>query len=191
MGSVTVWMQMSFDGFAEGPNGEFDWPIVGPELNNYFIDELGAVDTFLYGRRVYEMMAAFWPTADANPEGAPLQAAFARIWKPMPKLVFSRTLDRADWNTTVVSDRLAEEVMQLKQQPDSRHVLFGGANTVATFMRLDLIDEYRLFVHPVLLGEGRSLLSGSEERKRLALVEARTFDGSVVGLHYKRTDTQQ
>jgi dihydrofolate reductase len=188
MRKVSLWMQMSLDGYTEGPNGEFDWPVVNEELHAYFVDELRAMGAFLYGRKVYEGMVAFWPTADMNPSSTPLQAEYARLWKPMPKIVFSKTLDHVEWNTTVVSENIADEVARLKQQPGKDLVLFGGADIASTFMRLGLIDEYRLFVHPVAVGGGTRLFPATDERVKLTLVEARTFDAAVVHLRYQQTN---
>jgi len=143
-------MQVSLDGYIEGPNGEFDWPIVEDDLHRYFNDQLRSADTFLYGRKVYEMMAWFWPTVEDNPDASPRHVDYARIWKPMPKTAFSNTLDNAEWNTRIVgSADLIEAVNALKAQPDTHHVLFGGAAIAATFQQHDLIDDFRLFVHPV------------------------------------------
>jgi len=108
MRRVSLWMQMSLDGYTEGPNGEFDWPIVNKELHTYFVDELRAMGAFLYGRKVYDGMVAFWPTADTDPSSTALQAEYARVWKPMPKIVFSRTLKHVEWNTTVVGENIME-----------------------------------------------------------------------------------
>jgi dihydrofolate reductase len=186
MRALSLWMQVSLDGFTEGPNGEFDWPIVDEALNRYFIDELRPMDAFLYGRKVYELMAYFWPTADTNPASNPHQVEYAQLWKPMPKVVFSRTLSEAEWNTRVVSDNLVEEISALKEEPGHGLVLFGGAEIAATLMRHDLIDEFRLFVHPVVLGGGTPLFPAAEHRIGLTLVQARTFDSAVVHLHYRR-----
>jgi dihydrofolate reductase len=185
MGKIVLWMQMSLDGRAAGPNGELDWPVVEDEVHRYFNETLRDVDTFMYGRKVYEGMAAFWPTADEDPEGAPRHAEYARIWKPMPKIVFSRTLENPEWNTRVSGD-VAGEVAELKDGGDGTHVLFGGPEIVSRFLELDLIDDYRLFVHPVALGSGPALLDGVPERRNLRLVEARTFDSAVVHVHYER-----
>lgn len=186
MGKVILWMQLSLDGFTAGPNGELDWPTVDPEVHQYFNDELRSADTFLYGRKVYEGMAAFWPTADADPAGSPRLADYSQIWKPMPKIVFSRTLEDAEWNTRVVSKDIAGEVARLRDEPDTAHVLFGGAEIASTFIQQDLIDEYRLFLHPVVLADGASLFSGLDDRINLRLVESQTFDSAVVHVRYER-----
>jgi len=114
---------------------------------------------------------------------------FARIWRDKPKIVFSRTLERADWNTTVVRDLVPEEVMELRAQPGGDLVL-GGADLAAAFMRHDLIDEYRLYVHPVLIGRGKPLFRSSDAKINLRLAETRAFGNGVVLLRYQRPDAQ-
>jgi dihydrofolate reductase len=181
-------MQMSLDGFIEGPKREFDWPVVREELFKYVNDELPGMGVFLYGRKVYEMMVNFWATADANPSSSADHVAFARVWKAMPKMVFSKTLERAGWNTAVVRETIAEEVAKLKRQPGNDLVLFGGADIASTFAGLGPIDEYRLFVHPVVLGGGKPLFGRSDDRLSLRFFDARTFDPGVVLLRYPQAD---
>jgi dihydrofolate reductase len=179
-----IWMlSISVDGFFEGPDHELDWQIVDDELHRHFNEELGTMGAFLDGRVTYELMADFWPTADADPSSTGPMAEFARIWRDMPKIVYSRTLERADWNTTVVHDVVAEEVMELKAQPGGDLVV-GGADLAAAFMRLDLIDEYRLYVHPVVIGRGKPAFQPPDSRTRLRLEETRTFGSGVVLLRY-------
>jgi dihydrofolate reductase len=180
---ITVWMQMSLDGRTEGPGGAFDWAFVGGDLHRHFVDTLRDAGTFLYGRKVYEMMAYFWPTADEQPDATEMQVAYAKIWKPMPKLVFSRGLEKADWNSTVVR----EIGPDLRERLDGDAYLFGGAEVVHAFAQHDLIDEYQIFVHPVILGGGTPLFPDLPARQGMSLVEARTFDGTVAGLRYART----
>jgi dihydrofolate reductase len=116
-------------------------------------------------------------------------AEFARIWRDMPKIVYSRTLERAEWNTTIVRDVLVDEVLELKAQTGGNLVL-GGADLGATFMRLDLVDEYRLYVHPVVIGRGKPLFPASDTRISLQLAETRTFGNGVVPLRYQRPETR-
>jgi dihydrofolate reductase len=185
MGKIVLWMQVSLDGYAEGPDGAFDWPVIGPEIQQYFVDELGGADAFLYGRKIYEMMASYWPIVEQIPSSVDVDVAYGKLWVPMPKLVFSKTLDRADWNTRVVGDGIAEEIAKLKADGKTA-VVFGGIELASTFISLGLVDEYRLFVHPVVLGGGRKLFPGLDARANLKLVEARTFDSAVVHVHYVR-----
>lgn len=181
---VVVWMQMSLDGRTQGPNGEFDWPILGDELHTHFVDTLRDAGTFLYGRRVYEIMAAYWPTADEDPESTHNQAEYSKIWKPMPKLVFSRSLRTTAWNTTVLDE--VERVRDHIPAADGDLYLFGGAEVVSEFASRDLIDEYQVFVHPVVLGGGTPLFPELAQRQGMSLVQARTFDDTVAGLRYAR-----
>ena len=181
-----IWMMsVSLDGFMEGPDRELDWGMVDDELHRHFNEELGAMGAFLDGRVTYELMAGFWPTADRDPSSTAPVVEFARIWRDMPKIVYSRTLERADWNTTVVRDVVPEEVMELKAQPGGDLVL-GGADLGAAFLRHDLIDEYRLYVHPVIIGRGKPMFRPSDARIALRLAETRTFGNGVVLLRYQR-----
>jgi dihydrofolate reductase len=185
MRRIILMMSVSLDGFYEGPNRELDWHLVDEELHSHFNAEISAMGAFLDGRVTYELMAGFWPTADLDPSSTPVMAEFARIWRDMPKLVFSTTLERADWNATVVREFVVEDIMRLKAQPGGDLVV-GGAKLAESFMRHDLIDEYRLYVHPVLLGRGHPLFQPSDAKLDLRLAETRTFGNGVVLLRYQR-----
>ena len=117
MRKVILMMSVSLDGFFEGPDRELDWPLVDDELHTHFNEELAAMGAFLDGRVTYELMAGFWPTADADPASTGLVAEFARIWREIPKIVYSRTLEDAGWNTTIVREVVPDEVMALKALP--------------------------------------------------------------------------
>ena len=187
MRKIILMMSVSLDGFIEGPDRELDWHMVDDELHSHFNEQLSAMGAFLDRRVTYELMAGFWPTADTDPSSTGPMVEFARIWRDMPKIVFSRTLERADWNTTVVRDLVAEEVMELKAQPGGDLVL-GGADLAAAFMRHDLIDEYRLYVHPIIIGQGKPMFQPSDAKINLRLAETRTFGNGVVLLCYQRAD---
>ena len=189
MRRIILMMSVSLDGFIEGPGRELDWHMVDDELHSHFNEQLSAMGAFLSGRVTYELMAGFWPTADADPTSTRVVAEFSRIWRDMPKIVYSRTLERADWNTTVVRDVVPEEVMELKAQPGG-DLMLGGADLAATFLRHDLIDEYRVYVHPIVIGRGKPMFPPSDARINLRLVETRTFGNGVVLLRYQRPDAQ-
>jgi dihydrofolate reductase len=140
---------------------------------------------FLSGRVTYELMAGFWPTADADPSSTGPMVEFARIWRDTPKIVYSRTLERAGWNTTIVREVVPQEVRQLKARAGGDLAL-GGADLAATFLRQDLVDEYRIYVHPVRIGRGKPLFAPSDATVQLQLAESRTFGNGVVLLHYRR-----
>ena len=181
-----IWMMsVSVDGYMEGPNREIDWHMVDDELHRDFNGWLAGAGGFLEGRVTHELMAQFWPTADQDPTAPPPVVEFARIWRDMPKVVYSRTLVRADWNATVVHDVVPAEVLALKAQPGGNLVL-GGAELGAEFARHDLIDEYRLYVHPVVIGRGRPMLRPSDAKVPLQLIETHTFGNGVVMLRYER-----
>jgi dihydrofolate reductase len=184
---IVLFMSVSVDGFFEGPDRQLDWHLVDDELHRHFNEQLKAMGAFLDGRVTYELMAGFWPTADSDPSSTGPMVEFAGIWRDMPKIVFSRTLERADWNTTIVRDVVVEEIMALKAQPGGDLAL-GGADLAATFMQHDLIDEYRLYIHPVLIGRGRPLFQASDAKISLRLAETRTFGNGVVLLRYQRTE---
>jgi dihydrofolate reductase len=185
MRKIVVMMSVSVDGYFEGPNREIDWHLVDEELHDHFNQVLGVMSAFIDGRRTYELMAGFWPTADADPSSTRPMVEFAKIWRDMPKIVFSRTLQRADWNATIVRALDPEQILELKQQPGG-DVALGGADLAAAFRRYDLIDEYRLYVHPVVLGRGNPLFQPEDSTTNLRLVESRVFGNGVVLLHYGR-----
>ncbi|MEU6801759.1 dihydrofolate reductase family protein [Streptomyces neyagawaensis] len=187
MRKIVLMMSLSLDGYMEGPNRELDWHLVDEELHTHFNDVLRDMGVFLDGRVSYELMADYWPTADRDPHAPAPVADFARIWREKPKLVFSRTLHRAEWHTTIVRDVVVEDIMALKAQ-EGGDLALGGATLAAEFMRHDLIDEYWLYVHPVILGRGRPLFSQAEDRPKadLHLIETRTFGNGVVLLRHGR-----
>jgi dihydrofolate reductase len=185
MKKIVLWMSISLDGYFEGPDHDLSWHRVDDELHQHFNDRLAAMSAFLDGRVTYELMADFWPTADLDPSSSASMVEFARIWRDMPKIVYSRTLERADWNTTILREVVAEDVDRLKGEPGGNLAL-GGADLAATFRRLDLIDEYRLYVHPVILGAGRPLFPETGQTTDLRLVDTQRFSNGVVALHYAR-----
>lgn len=189
MRKIILMMSVSLDGYIEGPDREIDWHMVDDELHRYFNEQCAAMGGFLAGRVTHELMADFWPTADSDPSLTGPMAEFAGIWRDMPKIVYSRTLERADWNTTIVRDVVVDEVMALKEQPGGDLAL-SGADLTATFMRHDLIDEFHICVHPVLIGEGKPLFPVSGTRRGLRLTGTRTFGNGVVLLHYRRSPAE-
>jgi dihydrofolate reductase len=185
MRKIILMMSVSLDGFIEGPDRQIDWHMVDDELHSHFNEQLKTMGAFLSGRVTYELMAGFWPTADADPASTGPMVEFAGIWRDMPKIVFSRTLEQAAWNTTIARDVVVEEIMALKAQPGGDLAL-GGADLAAAFMRHDLIDEYRLYVHPILIGQGKPLFQASDVKINLGLAETRAFGNGVVLLRYQR-----
>ncbi|GIH95582.1 dihydrofolate reductase family protein [Planobispora siamensis] len=186
MRKVIYWVHTSIDGHIEGPDGEFDWPSMGPELSAYSIALSREAGAFLYGRKVWEMMSGFWPHVESISDD-PHDLAFAPIWRETPKIVFSRTLERADGDTRVIGEDIAGELTALKRRPGKDLLLNGGSCLAAALAELDLIDDYRIVVHPVVLGGGKPLFPGLKDRLGFELVETRTFDSRTVMLRYGRT----
>jgi len=185
MGKVIYSLSVSLDGYVESPDGGINWTSPDDELHAFFNDETRATRTLLHGRRTYELMASYWPTADQDPSAPATQADFARIWRETPKVVFSRTLEAVAWNSRLVREGAGEEVARLKGQPGN-DMMVGGANLASTLIGLDLVDEYRLFVRPIVLGGGKPYFPRLDRPLDLRLVETRTFGGGVVYLRYER-----
>ncbi len=190
MRKLIYFSMISLDGFIARPNGDLDWVIVDEEVHKYVNRQQAALGAYLYGRRMYELMADFWPTADEDPSAPQYIAEFAGIWREMPKVVFSRTLEHVDWNARLVQGDAAEEIGKLKAEP-GRPLEVGGADLAGTVMQLDLVDEYHLFVNPVILGTGIRPFPSVDRSTNLTLVETRSFTSGVVFLRYERAGAGQ
>ena len=180
---------VSLDGFVEGPNRELDWGIPDEELHTYINQRHDAIDTYLFGRRMYEVML-YWETPDKDPANPEYVLEFARIWKRIHKIVFSKTLEQVQGNATLSRGSVAEEIARLKARP-GKNMEVGGAHLAASLMRLGLIDEYRLYVHPVILGSGTPMLPPLDNPIKLRLVETHPFNCGVFLLRYQPTDREQ
>jgi dihydrofolate reductase len=178
-------MGVSLDGFVAGPGGEIDWSAPDAELHRFHNEQTRELGVHLCGRRLYEVMR-YWDTVEDNPSLAEPEREFARIWQALPKIVFSTTLEQVTGNARLAGDDLEGEIAALKQQP-GKDLAVGGAGLAASCSRLGLIDEYRLFVSPVVLGGGTRFFPALDERIGLELVETRTFGSRVVYLRYRRT----
>ena len=190
MRKVIYSMLVSLDGAIETPSRSLDWHLIDEEIHQFINDQQAAIDTYLYGRRLYALMAAYWPTADANPAAPGYEAEFARIWRDMPKLVFSKTLEKVEWNSWLVRGNIAVEVAQMKARP-GKDISVGGATLAASLMRLGLIDEYQLFVHPIVLGGGTPFFPALDDPITLRLIETHRFSSGVVYLSYQPTGQGQ
>jgi dihydrofolate reductase len=184
MRSVTYSMGMSLDGYVVGPDGSFDWTAPDDELFRSHIDEIRGVGVYLLGRRLYETML-YWETADQDPSLDDSRLEWAALWKALPKLVFSTTLSAVEGNARLASGGLAEEIERLRAEPGEGDIWIGGATLAAEAAASGLIDEYRLRVHPVLVGGGIPFFPRREHRVDLELVETRSFSTRVVYLRYR------
>jgi dihydrofolate reductase len=177
-------MTVSLDGFIAGPGGEIDWSAPDEELHRFHNDQTRELGVHLCGRRLYEEML-FWETAERNPSASEVTIEFARIWNALPKVVFSRTLAKVEGNATLARDDVATVLAKLKEQP-GKDLAVGGAGLAGACIELDLVDEYRLFVAPVVLGGGTPYFPDLAGRIELELLETRTFGSRVVYLRYGR-----
>ena len=178
MGNLIYLLNVSLDGFVETPDHSLDWSTVDEELHTWFNDQTRAIDATLYGRRLYEVMAAHWPTAEDDPSSTDVEREFARIWNPMPKIVFSTTLEHVDHNSRLVKGDVGAVFEDLRRE-FSGDLGVAGANLAGQFVRRGLVDEYRLVVHPVVLGAGTPFWPELDAPLRLRLVDRHVFASGV------------
>jgi dihydrofolate reductase len=183
MRKVIYGFNVSLDGYIEDAKGNLDWASPDEELHAFHNRLIEQAGTLLYGRRLYETMAVFGPMGDADPNTPQVQLDFARAWQTTPKVVFSRTLRHAEWAEAIVSDDIAGEVAKLKEQPGGP-IMVGGADLAATFIELGLVDEYHLFVHPVLTGGGKPYFPALRDAVELRLAQTHRFASGVLMLRY-------
>lgn len=179
-------LSVSLDGYINDRDGSIDWTDPDEELHQFHNDCYREIEVSLHGRRLYELMAEYWPHV---PENAPrTEREFGRLWTSKPKVVFSRTLTDVGWNSTLISANAVEEVRRLKAEGDGVMDV-GGASLAASLIPHGLIDEYQLFLSPVVLGGGTPLFPSLGKRIQLRLVETRHFNTAVM-LRYL-TDSAQ
>lgn len=183
MGKLIYLLNVSLDGYVETPDHSPAWAVPDDELHTWFNDQTRGLDASLYGRRLYEVMAAHWPTGESDPSATEPMREFARIWNAMPKIVFSSTLESVEWNSRLVRGDVGEELARLRTEFDG-DLAVAGATLASAFIRRGLVDEYRLVVHPVVLGAGTPFWPPLDEPIRLRLTETRTFESGVMYLRY-------
>jgi len=184
MRPVIYSMSVSLDGFIAGPDGDIGWTAPDAERFLFHVQQTREIGVELMGRRLYEAMLV-WETPEA-PRSSADELEFARIWNAIPKVVFSATLEQVQGNARLASDDVAGEVARLKKEPGEGVISVGGAGLAATLIKLDLIDEYRLFVQPVVLGDGTPYFPSLDHRIELERLETRTFGSRVTYLRYRR-----
>ncbi|MFA9456643.1 dihydrofolate reductase family protein [Halalkalibacter sp. AB-rgal2] len=180
---VILSMVTSLDGFVEKKNRDISWHVWDEEMQAYMDDFLDGVDTLLYGRRSYEMMIEYWPEAEKNERNSEEHRAFARKMNTLRKVVFSHTLNAVTWNARIVKENIEDEILAMKQQEGKDIVLLAGPTLASTLIRHNVIDEYRVIVNPVVLGEGQPLFQARP--RAIELVSTRTFHCGNVLLVYQ------
>lgn len=179
MGRLIYSFNVSIDGFVETPDRGLEWATVDEELHGWFNDQMRSVEASLYGRRLYELMAGYWPTAEEDPEITPVAREFARLWKAVPKFVFSSTLEHVDHNSRLVSGDVGEILADIRRE-FSGDLEVGGPGLAGQFVRRGLVDEFHLVVHPVVLGAGTPFWPHLETPMPLRRLETRTFSAGAV-----------
>jgi dihydrofolate reductase len=187
MRKIVSFMHVSLDGFVAGPNGEMDWINVEDELFDFASDRTNSADTALYGRVTYDMMDSYWPTAAEQPGASKHDIEHGNWYNQVEKLVISKTLEgQKKDKTTVISHDIAKQVSELKNKPGKEIIMFGSPGATQTLMQDKLVDEFWLFVNPILLGEGIPLFKNIKDKVALKLLKSTGFKNSgVVCLHYE------
>jgi dihydrofolate reductase len=186
MKKLIFFMHTSLDGFVAGLKGEMNWIYVDEDMFDFVATMTDKADTALYGRVTYEMMQNYWPEAGAQPNASRHDKEHSAWYNKVSKIVLSRTLsEKGLHNTIVISDHLSEKINKIKEQNGKNILIFGSPSASHSLMRLGLIDEFWLFVNPILLGKGIPLFKDVAEITKLKLLETKTFAGGVVALHYE------
>ena len=182
MRKVFLHIFVSLDGFIEDAQHNIDWMAEGDDVDEYINEMLRSIDGMIFGRVAHELLAQYWPTAGSKPDASHRHIEAAAIMNELPKYVVSKRAYRTEWqNSHVIDGDLAGEIRKLKDRPGKDIALFAGAGVAQSFMELDLLDEYRLFLNPIVLGGGTPLFKQRADRKNLELVKALTFaSGAMV-----------
>lgn len=186
MRKLTLFMHVSLDGFVAGPKGEMDWINVDDEIFEYAGNRTNEADTALYGRVTYEMMDSYWPTAADQPNATKHDIEHSRWYNNVEKVVLSKTLQgQQRKNTKIISDNLSGQITALKQQPGKDILIFGSPSASYALMQEGLIDDFWLFINPVVLGQGIPLFRDVKTPLRLTLATSKAFPSGVVCMHYQ------
>ncbi|TCC25234.1 dihydrofolate reductase family protein [Kribbella speibonae] len=177
-------MNVTIDGYIAATGDDIGWSAPSDELFQWWLERELASGLSLYGRKVWEGMSAYWPTGDQQPDATAAQIEFARNWRDTPKVVFSSTIDKVDWNTRLVTGDAIAEITRLRAE-DGDPMSIAGATLAAAVMRAGLIDEYQVVTHPVLVGGGTPFFTALDSWVNLDPVERRTFPGGVLLTRYE------
>ena len=187
MRKIISFMHISLDGFVAGPNGEMDWIKINEEIFDHVGKRISEGDTSLYGRVTYQLMESYWPTAADKPNATKHDKEHSAWYSKVSKVVLSKTISEKGLdNTTVIGDQLEVNITKIKNQEGKNILILGSPGASHSLLSLDLIDEFWVFVNPVLIGQGIPLFKGVTETTQLNLIETKTFSCGVIALHYEK-----
>ena len=182
MRKLIVFNMITLDGFFEGPNHEIDWHKLDPVFQDFSSDQLSSMSTIIFGRKTYELMASYWPTTQAIAN----DSIIAEKMNSKPKIVFSKSLQKAEWhNTRLIKGNLSEEIIKLKEEPGNDMIIFGSSKLSASLLDLELIDEIRVIINPVILGQGHALFANVHKKINLELLASKIFESGNILLCYQ------
>lgn len=177
-------MQMTLDGFVEGPNGEMDWLLGGEEIWQEMFKDIQSVDTYMLGSGAYPGYSTYWRSVLTNPSSDKNELTYAMIADGSPHIVFSKSIKTVDWRNTRIATDPQKEIEALKKQPGKDIVIWGGASLAASCISQGLVDRYRITLNPIILGGGKSLFSAVAHRQKLKLLEVRPMSSGMTILWY-------
>jgi dihydrofolate reductase len=182
MRKIVFFMLTSLDGYFEGPDRDINWHNVDEEFNEFAEQQTAEFGALLFGRVTYELMASYWPTEAAKND----DPVIAKLMNNLPKIVFSKTLQKVEWeNTKLVKDDFLKAISELKKEAGKDIAIFGSSDLSVTLMEQGLIDEYRIMVNPIVLGEGKTLFQGIKDKVILKLIKTKVFNSGNVLLYYE------
>jgi dihydrofolate reductase len=188
MRNLIFFMHTSLDGFVAGQKGEMDWIKLNEEMFDFIATMTTQADTALYGRVTYEMMQSYWPKAGQQPNATKHDIEHSAWYNKVSKVVLSKTISETGLdNTIVISNHLSEHINQLKGQDGKNILIFGSPRASQSLLNEGLIDEFWLFVNPILLGQGMPLFKDITGTTKLKFVESKTFGCGVIALHYEKS----
>jgi len=187
-----LFMMVSLDGYFEGSNHDLSWHVVDEEFNRFAVEQLKQIGTLLFGRVTYHLFENYWPKAGRDPTTSKENLEIAQMLDDVEKIVFSRTLanvnEADDWkNVRLIQEAQPEEMKGLKELPGKDIAIFGSNDLATNFLRMSLIDELRIMVNPVIIGNGNPLFRGMTDHLKLKLLRTKTFRSGNV-LHYYRPE---
>lgn len=186
MRKLVLFMHVSLDGYASDTNGGLNWIPYNEELEKYAEEVVSEVGSPVYGRTTYQMMESYWPTMLDDPDASEHERAHARWVQDVKKIVISGSMDKAEWNNTMlIKDNIAEQINALKEQPGKNLVIFGSPGAAKTLLELGLIDEFWLTICPVILGGGQSVFDGNGDKIKLKLLSSRTLNSGIIAARYE------